>query len=238
MKMKNSGGFALALVFGCSIVAASAETKTENVRTALKSVPTAEVPAHAARLVGQASAEDRDRVTTEVVCVAVKAHPTIAPAIVGSVAKQCPAAAINAAATAAKLQPKQVKAIAQAAAAAAPVHAGGIVKALCKVVPSAYREVALVVALVVPGATDEILAGLSEGLPALKAGLDSAIASYQGQLLPSVAAVLDRTTVMSDFDSSLRGPTIGAPFIALSGTPTNSPPASPVPPGGRDYARP
>lgn len=239
MKTHNISGFALAIVFGCSIAAASAETKTETVRSALKQVPTAEVPARAADLVAQARTADRDSVTAEVVRMAVKAHPTIAPAIVGSIAKKTPAAATTAAATAARLQPKQVTQIAHAAAAAAPAHAGGIVKALCKVVPGAYRDVALTVALVAPGATEEILAGLSEGLPALKAGLDAAIASYQGQLLPSVAAVLDRTPDTADFaSSSVRGPTIGAPFIVLSGTPTNTPPGTTVPPGGRDYARP
>ncbi len=237
MKTLNFVGLALALVFACSIAVASAETKTETTRAAFKQVPTAEVPARAAQLVGQARVEDLDRVTTEVIRVAVKAHPNIAPAIVGAVAKQSPAAAITAAATASKLQPKQVTAIARAAAVAAPSHAGGIVKALCKLVPNAYRQMALAVAEVAPDATDEILAGLSAGLPApFKAGLDAAIASYKGQGLPSVAAVLDQTPNMDD--STLRGPTIGGPYVVPSGTPTNAPPAFPVPPGGRDYARP
>jgi len=236
MKSLNFGGFALALVFGLTTAVASAETKTDTTRAAFKQVPTAEVPARAAQLVGQATVEDLARVTTEVVSVAVKAHPNIAPAIVGAVAKESPTAAITAAAIAAKLQPKQATAIARAAAVAAPSLAGGIVKALSKQVPSSYREMALAVAAVAPGATDEILAGLSEGLPALKAGLDTAIASYNGQALPSVAAVLDRAP--NTTDSTLRGPTIGGPYVAVSGTPTNAPPASPVPPNGRDYARP
>lgn len=240
MKTPNIGGFALAIIFGCGIGVASAETKTETIRTSIKQSPTAEVPARAADLVAQSPTANRDQITTEVVRFAVKAHPTIACAIVGSIAKKTPAAAITAAATAAKLHPKQVTQIAQAAAAAAPAQAGGIVKALCKVVPGAYRDVALTVAFVVPGATEEILAGLSEGLPTLKAGLDSAIASYQGKELPSVAAVLDRTSDPDGFVSAsfVRGPTIGPPFIALSGTPTNAPPGTAVPPGGRDYAKP
>jgi len=238
MKSQNIGAFVLAIVFGYGIAVAEAATTKEMVRAALKSVPTAEVPARAAELVAQASADTRESITVEAVRVAVKAHPTIASAIVGSIAKQSPATAAIAAATAAKLQPKQVKSIAQAAAAAAPTQAGEIVKALCKALPDSYREVALVVALAVPSATIEILAGLSEGLPSIKSALDSVIASYSGQV-PSVAAVMDRvvpTTIVTSSD--LRGPTIGAPFIALSGTPTNAPPGNDVPPGGRDYARP
>ena len=241
MKPRNIVGLTLALILVGVSASFAADKNTEAVRAALKPVPTAEVPARAAQLVGQASAEDRDLLTTEVVAVAVKAHPTIAPAIVGTIATQYPAQAVSAAASAARLQPKQAKAIAQAAAAAAPAHAGGIVKALCKIVPGAYREVASVVALIVPGATDEILAGLSEGLPAIKPALDTVIASYSGQV-PSVGAVLDRVTTtppVATGPDGVRGPTIGPPFIALSGTPTNTPPGGgTVPPGGRDYARP
>jgi hypothetical protein len=238
MKLQNFGGLVLAVVFGCTIAVASAEVTKETIRTGLKSVPAAEVPARAAALVAKATAAELDGVTVEVVRVAVKAHPTVAPAIVGSIAKQCPAAAATAAATAAQLQPKQAKAIAQAAAAAAPAHAGAIVTALCKALPSAYREVALAVASAVPSATAEILAGLTEGLPTIKTAVDSVVASYSGQA-PSVAAVLDRVVPTTPVGSSdLRGPTIAAPFIILSGTPTNAPPGTDVPAGGRDYARP
>jgi len=237
MKSKYFGRLILAMVLGSSIAANAATTK-EQVRAGLKSVPTAEVPARAAELVAQASSDTRVSITVEAVSVAVKAHPTIASAIVGSISKQNPTTAAPAAATAASLQPKQVKAIAQAAAAAAPAQAGAIVKALCKALPAAYREVALVVSLAVPSATDEILAGLSEALPEIKPALDSVIASYSGKA-PSVAAVMDRVVPsVASGGSDVRGPTIGAPFIALSGTPTNAPPGNDVPPGGRDYARP
>ncbi len=226
------------MILGSSLAVASAATTKEGVRAALKSVPTAEVPARAATLVAQTPATDQPGVTVEAVRFAVKAHPTIAPAIVGSVAKQCPAVAATAAATAAKLQPKQIKLIARAAAVAAPAHAGEIVTALCQALPGDYREIALTVALAVPSATDEILAGLSAGLPTIKAALNSVIASYQGAT-PSVAAVLDRVAPTPGVTGSgVRGPTIGPPFIALSGTPTNAPPGTNVPPGGRDYFRP
>jgi len=238
MKSKYFGRFLLAIVLGSSIAAAGAATTKEMVRAALKSAPTAEVPARAAELVAQASTDTRESITVEAVRVAVKAHPTIAPAIVGSISKQSPATAAPAAATAAGLQPKQVRAIAQAAAAAAPAQAGAIVMALCKALPASYREIALVVSLAVPGATDEILAGLSEALPEIKPALDSVIASYSGKS-PSVASVLDRVVPsVASGGSDVRGPTVGAPFIALSGTPTNAPPGNDVPPGGRDYARP
>jgi hypothetical protein len=239
MKSQYFGRVLLAMILGSSLAVASAATTKEGVRSALKSVTAAEVPARAADLVAQTPAADQAVVTVEAVRIAVKAHPTIAPAIVGSVAKQCPAVAATAAATAAKLQPKQIKLIARAAAVAAPAHAGEIVTALCQALPGDYREIALTVALAVPGAADEILVGLSAGLPTIKAALDSVIASYQGAT-PSVAAVLDRVapTTPAVTGSGVRGPTIGPPFIALSGTPTNAPPGTNVPPGGRDYFRP
>ncbi len=238
MKSHPIGRFLLAMILGSGITVASAATTKEGMRVALKSVPTAEVPARAADLVVQTPAADQPSVTVEAVRVAVKAHPTIAPAIVGAIAKQTPALAATAAATAAKLQPKQIKLIARAAAVAAPGHAGEIVTALCQVQPGDYREIALTVALAVPGDTDEILAGLSAGLPTIKPALDSVIASYQGPT-PSVAAVLDRVVSPPTVTGSgVRGPTIGPPFIALSGTPTNAPPGTNVPPGGRDYFRP
>ena len=240
MKSQTIVGLTSAIIFGCRIAAFSAPPPSGTFRAELKSVPVAEVPARAAVWVAAAPFAKRDGVTTEVVRLAVKAHPTIAPAIVGSIAKQCPSTAPAAAGTAARLQPKQIRSIAQAAAAAAPAEAGRIVQALCTAVPTAYREVALIVARVCPAATEEILAGVSTALPTLKAGLDSAIASYAGQLF-SVAAVLDRISPPApDLNNSVvRGPTIGAPFIPLSSTPTNTPPGGgEVPPGGRDYARP
>src|SRR5437667_308615 len=96
-----------------------------------------------------------------------------------------------------------------------------------------------------PKAAKEILAGLSEALPALKEPIAEAVAFYKGQPL-AVAPVIDRIAA-SDVSGAplrvapppLRGPTIGGPYVPYSGTATNVPPnGGNVPVGGRDYAAP
>jgi hypothetical protein len=236
--------FAMTVILGCGIGLVRAETKPDSTRNIFEKIPAAEVPARAAEIVSLAKTADRNIAASETVKTAVKAHPTTAVATVGAISTKCPETAPITAATAAALLPKQARIIAHAAAKAAPSQAGAIVKAVCKVVPGDYREVALVVGAAAPLATRDIIAGLSEALPNLKPRLDAAVASYNGNL-PSVGPVLDRagsgnpgglTPLASP---GLRGPTVGGPYINLSGTPTNVPSGGGVvPPGGRDYAAP
>jgi len=243
MRTLKMGFFPVALVLACGVGLVSAEPKTESTRNVFRDVPAAEVPAKAAELVSLAKAPQRDRTAATTVKMAVKAHPTTAVATVGAISSKCPETSAITAATAATLQPKQVLLIAHAAAKAAPAQAAAIVKALCKAVPSAYREVAQVVGAAVPGATQEIIAALAEARPDLKSQLEGAVASFQGNL-PSVAMVLDRAgdlaaTTPTGNGPGSRGPTVGAPYVPLSGTPTYVPPVGGVvPPGGRDYAAP
>jgi hypothetical protein len=245
MKTKNMGFYSLAILLAWGVGLAGAQPKPESTRTVFENVPAAEVPAKAAAIVSLAKTVDRDVTAARMVKLAVKAHPTTIVATVGAIAAKCPESAPTTAATAAGLQPKQVLNIAHAAAKAAPAQAGAIVKAVCKVVPSASREVALMVGNTVPSATQDIIAALAEARPDFKSRLDVAIASYQGNL-PSVAAVLDRAGPLNPASPTLamtspgsRGPTIGAPYIPLTATPTNVPPGGGVvPPGGRDYAAP
>ena len=241
------GVFAAAVVLVCGIGVVRAEPKPGPARNLFEKVPAAEVPAQAADLVALAKTADRDSTAAEAVKMAFRAHPTTILATVGAISAKCSEAAPVTAATAASLLPRQARYIAHAATKAAPAKAGAIVKAVCKVVPGSYREVAVVVGADAPRATLEIITGLSEALPSLKPRLDAVVASYAGGNLPSIGMVLDAsagqgttaglTPVASPTVS--RGPTVGAPYLPISGTPTNVPSGGGVvPPGGRDYAAP
>lgn len=242
MRILTGTMLVVALLGQCMTSVAGTSGSVTSSKKALAKAAVAEVPAMAADFVAKAKTSERDAVTTDVVKWAVKSHPSIAPAVVGAIARQTPEAAAVAASTAATVQPKQAKLIAQAAVAAAPGQAGQIVKAMCKAVPTAYREVALAASEVAPSATREILLGVGAALPNLQAKINTAIAS-SGNGTPSVSTVLDTasgtTTVAAGNPTPVyRAPTIGAPYVALSGTATNAPPGVNVPPGGRDYAAP
>lgn len=242
MRILTVTTLAVALVAPCFISYADSAASSTSTRKALAKAPIAEVPAKAAELVAKANTAERDTVTSDVVKWAIKSHPSIAPAVVGAIARKSPEAAPVAAAKAASLQPKQAKLIAQAAVSAAPSQAGQIVEAVCKVAPTAFREVAVAASGVAPSANREILLGVGAALPNLQSKIDTAIAgSVNGT--PSVTAALDSTTGSPVVTSGnpapvYRGPTIGGPYVPLSGTATNAPPGNNVPPGGRDYAAP
>jgi hypothetical protein len=164
--------------------------------------------------------------------------------VVSAISRAVPDMAAMAAGTAAAEQPKQASVIAKAAAAAAPAKAGKIVVAICRAVPTDYRSVAIVVAQTVPGSAKEVLKAVASAIPELKVGIEKALAAYTGNTI-SVAAVLDQAnnpqaSMETTKGSSPRGPTVGPPFIPLSGTVTTVTPATSgeVPTGGRDYAKP
>jgi hypothetical protein len=220
----------------------------------LSTVTAAELPAKASDLVAQADAKNLKETTIDVVKAAVGLNPAAAPAIVGCIARNTPAMAATASATAAALVPNQVLAIARAAAAACPSKAGAIVEAICRVLPADYKEVAEAVAEVVPGAGKDILAGVSTAIPQLKNAIDQTLASYQGSI-PSVSTALNQVTQIEGSPATTivaagtpgtspsgssplppllpRGPSSGAPFVPISGTPPVITPGSgtPVPPG-------
>jgi len=194
---------------GSAVVAA--EDRPTTLPAALKGVTLAEMPAQAAALVAAAQPDVREATATEVVSGAVKAYPAIASAIVGAVCTKCPEVAAAVAKAAITVQPKQAQLLARAAAAAAPAYTADIRNAL---------------------------AALSESNPALKSTLVPVIASLQSAA-PQVASV--GSTSLPEAPTTggrVRGPIVSGPYVPLSGTPTNTPPGTPVPPPGNDYARP
>ena len=233
--------------FGCVCaltVSAKDSTTPSRYQSALEGVPAAELPAKAADMVKQVKARDWANTTVGVTKSAVTINPAAAPAVVGAIARSVPDMAAVAAGTAAAEQPKQAAAIAKAAAAAAPAKAGKIAAAVCRAVPNDYKAIATAVAQAVPGSSKEVLQAVASAVPELKPGLEKALASYTGGTM-NVAAVLDQASASKDGSGISsgpppRGPTVGPPFIPLSGTPASISPATSgqVPTGGRDYAHP
>jgi hypothetical protein len=238
---------------GASVAMAKETVAPNPFKETLRSVPAAELPAKAAQLVSEAKAAAREATTIDVVKAAVGMNPAAAPAIVGAIARAVPDMAPAAAAAAAAEQPPQAALIAKAAAAAAPSKAAKIVTAVCRAVPSDYRAIANAVSEAVPSAGKEIVKAVGAALPNLNPHIEHAMISYSGSV-PTVAGVLDQAaqsaasaTAAPDAATpapvmgwNSRGATIGAPYIPLSGTPTNVTPGTSgeVPPGGRNYARP
>ena len=248
--MKNS----LALILTLGLIAAVVPVQASNhtpaaLKATLAKVATAELPAEAAAMVARAPVADRGALAVDVTKCAVKLRPTVAAAIVGAVAGKSPETAPAVAAAAAGVQPSQARLITQAAVAAVPAKSGEIVAAVCKAVPSAYREVALGAAAGNPSASREILAGVASALPKYSNVIDRALAgTTEAVSVPGVLAQLSSSNPEAAIPvvasatpglTAVRGPAISAPYIPLSGTPTNVPPGGgDVPPGGRDYAAP
>ena len=243
--MKRQLIFTLSLISLCLLHVMAQEPAARNpYQEVLGAVPAPEMPGKAAGIVKQSQAGDLAKTTAEVTTAAVRINPPAAPAIVGAIARAVPEMAALAAGTAAAEQPKQAASIAKAAAAAAPKKAGKIVVAVCRAVPKDYRAIAVAVAEAVPGSAREILSAVASAIPELKPGVETVLATYTGNSI-SIAAALDEATLAKDGSGTSngpppRGPTVGPPFITLSGTPQTITPGSSgeVPTGGRNYARP
>jgi len=212
---------------------ASAGPKANPYQAILSQVAAAELPAKAATLVKEAKASEQKTTTINVVKAAVAMNSAAAPSVVGAISRAVPSMASVAASTAAAAQPKQASVIAMAAASAAPSEIRSIVSAVCSAVPSEYANVANTLGQMAPASTRDILSGIADAFPVLKSGIESALASNDNKV-PTVASVIPQLV------SNPRGPTVGPPYIPLSGTPANVNPgdSGTVPPGGRGYAAP
>lgn len=233
--MKHIAIFALGAFLMASLTSNAKEAPYQKM---LAGVPAAEMPAKAAGLVKQTKAREWGTRTVDVVKSALAINPAAAPAVVAAIAKAVPEMASIAAGTAAGEQPKQAAAITKAAVAAAPSKAGKVVTAVCRAVPSEYRSVALAASEAAPTASKEILNAVGTAIPEMRMSIDKSLANYQGTI-PQVAAVLPTSTETAAGPLP-KGPTQGAPYTPLSGTPTSLTPATSgaIPPGGRDYAEP
>jgi hypothetical protein len=220
-----------------------------------------EMPAKAADLVGKAAAADRQNTAIAVVKAAIGLNPSAAAVIVSAVARQNPSVAPVAAVTAATLQHKLIDRITKAVVAAAPAEAAKIVAALIKAFPKDYALIAVAATEAAPSAGREILAVVGDDFPALKTGIQAAIANFAANSNVPVQAILNQSytqfsnagvaaagggnqnitqTVPGAFSASLSPPVFGPPFTPLPPTFIIYNPGELVPekPGGRNYVSP
>src|SRR5512141_2801320 len=104
--MKRITILTLTLSLGLVCGTLEAAISTAGVKQSLSSVPAAEIPAKAAELLKAAKAKERPAVTVQAVNDALEINPTLAPAVVGAIAKSSPETAALAAGAAAQRQPK------------------------------------------------------------------------------------------------------------------------------------
>jgi UDP-GlcNAc:undecaprenyl-phosphate GlcNAc-1-phosphate transferase len=251
--LRRTCGFALSAVLLSASGAIGSESQdSAALQEAFTRIPRVEQPAKAATLVRSSKLSVRPLVTGTVIKAVAKESPAVVTAVVGAIAKTVPEMAATAAGAAALEQPGQAAAIAKAAAAAAPTQTRAIVLAVCRAVPGDYRNIALCVERIVPGSNKEILEALAVVFPELRGVLGTNLPPFAPS--SSVSAVLDSPAVqvrpkpafigpgVSTLGGNplVRGPTIGPPFVPLSGTVTNVTPSTSgtVPTGGRNYATP
>jgi hypothetical protein len=202
------------------------------------SASTTEMPAQAAQIVAAAAADQREATTKAVVLQALNQRPTLAPAVVGAIAKSSPDMAAIAAVTAITQQPAQIGQITKAAVAAAPQQAANIVKAICEKYPNQFNIVAVAAAEAAPDQGKQIIAAVSSAVPTVKAYIDLSQATTVAGIISdaqyelTVAAKSANTTPDSILASGNTGfayaplaalptPTVGPPFQApVNNTPT------------------
>jgi len=244
-------GVMAGLLAGSSVLAKDQVSVTTITQT-LRHSTTMEVPATAAKLVKESPLQTREATVRAVVKAAVEMNSSLAPMIVGAVARVAPEHAAVAAATAAVLQPRQSASIARAAAAAAPLQAGRITLAVCREVPSNYLSIASQVNQAVPSASREIAISVATAVPTTKASVDGSLAIYGGS--PASAVILltgpgstggapGLTPGGSGSGVLPRGPSQGPPFKPLTDLSTTTAidpvtQATVVPIGERNYAAP
>jgi hypothetical protein len=251
---KTVTAVAVAILLGANLAFAAKTSPVDLAKKELRSVPTAEMPAKAASLVGQAKPEAAEATAETVVTAAVELKSAAAVAVVSAIARQNNDLAPAAAAKAASLRPKEAAVIARAAAGAAPTQAAKIVYAVCKVVPDKYTLVATAVAQVAPSAAKEILAAVTSAVPALKPFVERATSRDQnepvGVIMAQTESLVNETARFAKISAAtiiasttpaygpLPPPQPGPPFTPYSGSPTelNHNATIEIPPGGgRNY---
>lgn len=253
--------FCIAAIAIAAVNAPATTFDYASLKKSLSAVTVTELPAKAAQLVSEASAQEQELTAMAVVRLAVERKNTMAAPVVGAVVRAAPSFAGSVAATAASQQPSQVSAITKAAVSAAPAQVGSIVRAVCSELPAKYRSIAIAASEAAPDAKKEILEAVSSAVPVLKTFIERAMAD--GSTLADVMSCIEGFVEVAAKESKvspekfivqntpaasgnsgnyhLHGPTPGPPFTTLPPSPTeiNRTNTVVVPPGGsRDYSAP
>jgi hypothetical protein len=146
MKMDNyrKSTVLLAAILTAAITSANAltEAQIQSVKGAFENVPKVEIAPKAARIVAQASAEDKTDMAILAITEIAKNNPSVIVSVVSAISTVAPEIAAPVSAAAAKLVRESAEAIAVAAIKAAPDYANRIVMAVSEAVPSSAKNVA------------------------------------------------------------------------------------------------
>ena len=193
-----------------------------------------------------------------VVGAIASAVPTMASVAAGVAASEQPKQAAAIAKAAAAAAPAQARKIVLAVCRAVPNAYRDIAVAVSQAVPTANKEILSAVAAAIPGLkpyVEQAMIGSAGNAYSVPSVLDQAARLAQAApTAGSVSTIAGMPSAGSSANSSqtiaagtpglagtsARGPAVGPPYIPLTTTPTNvsSGSSGPVPPGGRDYARP
>lgn len=142
----------------------------------ISQAPTTEIPAVAASLVRQASAENRAIVARQVLeAVHALEKPCALPYVVGAMAKENPAVAPAAVVAVAELQPEESLAAVKAAVAAAPQVTGDILFEFSQKIPALSFAAAQVASMVDAEQTVAAILGVGRALPGFQPFVEKAL---------------------------------------------------------------
>jgi UDP-GlcNAc:undecaprenyl-phosphate GlcNAc-1-phosphate transferase len=251
--LRRAFGFAVGgLLLGATMGTSGECPASAALQESFAEISRVELPAKAAHLVLSAKLGERSEMTRTVVQAAGRVSVAVVPAVVGAISKTTLEMAALAAGEAAREQPAQACAIATAAAAGAPAQTRAIVLAVCRAVPGDSGKVALSVEHALPNPGSQFREAPAERVPGIRnASLTNSEPVWASPFKATVPAPgiarsfsepehVRRGYRTASRDPVARGPTIGPPFVPLSGTVTNIKPSTSgtVPTGGRNYARP
>jgi hypothetical protein len=166
--MKPLTPIALAGLLAAALPLAAAPANVDSLQKNFASVRIVELPGAVAATVSAAAPAERQAVAREATRAALAVSPSSAPMIVGAVARSVPAAAGEAAATAASLQPKERGKFVRAAIGAAPGEVASIVTALVKAKPSSVYIVGMNAVDAAPKSSASIASAIEASTPAFK----------------------------------------------------------------------
>jgi len=185
----------------------------------LSQVSPIDLPLSASTLVSEASDKNRESVTADAVRAAISTKSTVAPSIVGAIARATPSMAVPAALTAASIEHKQLREIVKAATAAAPSEAGKIVAAFIHAYPAKAAEIAIAAGKGAPAAGREILTAVGSVSPTLQPAIKKVLDSEVSDAFVSVQAALTESgMIASQLPSVSKSP--GTLISSMTGAPS------------------
>lgn len=149
------------------------ERRVAAIRKAVADVPVLELPTKAAKIVQQASEQERQKVAITVARIVLSKKPALASTLLEAIAEVAPESSATVAALAAELCPAQAQEIAQIAASYSPKDAPEIATNVAKAAPRDAIRIARRVVGAVPELSDKITEAVIAAVPTARQGIES-----------------------------------------------------------------